>query len=241
MVYGLTTAVGAVRKTDVMERSAASIRLSPRELDHLGPLLNVVGDVPSKVGRRASEQGRTAEVGKLSPDLWIGESSVDLIVNLHDDFNGRCTRGADTERPGDLVTRQEIANGGHVGQRLGTRRRGHRHRAQPASLDVLDRRRHGGEIDLHLAAEKVRAIELSDARRCHSHCRRYSRRECARAASDRLAPSRTAIPLAAWQRPRPDAENFGGGGSFLNSLLLYITPSPPPRLPARAPARRCPA
>src|SRR5262249_56787027 len=89
MVYGLTTAVGAVRKTDVMERSAASIRLSPRELDHLGPLLNVVGDVPSKVGRRASEQGRTAEVGKLSPDLWIGESSVDLIVKLHDDFNGR--------------------------------------------------------------------------------------------------------------------------------------------------------
>src|SRR6516162_3045432 len=155
MVYGLTTAGGAVRKTDVMERSAASIRLSPGELDHLGPLLNVVGDVPSKVGRRASEQGRTAEVGKLSPDLWIGESSVDLIVELVDDFNGRFARGADTEPRGDLVTRQKIANGRHIGQRLGTRRRGHRQRAQLASSDVLDRRGHGGEIDLHLAAEEI--------------------------------------------------------------------------------------
>src|SRR5215831_13118033 len=98
-----------IAEREVMERSAASIRLSPRELDHLGPLLNVVGDVPSKVGRRASEQGRTAEVGKLSPDLWIGESSVDLIVELHDDFNGRFARGADTEPRGDLVTQQEIA------------------------------------------------------------------------------------------------------------------------------------
>src|SRR5947209_7174041 len=110
-------------------RSVASICLSSRELDHLGPLLNVVGDVPSKVGRRASEQGRTAEVGKLSPDLWIGESSVDLIVELYDDFNGRFARSADTEPRGDLVTRQEIANGRHIGQRLGTRRRGHCQRA----------------------------------------------------------------------------------------------------------------
>src|SRR5215472_15986434 len=33
---------------------------------------------------------------------------------------------------------------------------------------------------------------------------------CAPAASDKLAPAQSATPSAAWQRRRPDAENFGG-------------------------------
>src|SRR5262245_37759817 len=41
-----------------------------------------------------------------------------------------------------------------------------------------------------------------------------SRYECAPAASDRLAPLRFATRPAVRQRPRPDAENFGGEVSF---------------------------
>src|SRR6266566_9258383 len=37
---------------------------------------------------------------------------------------------------------------------------------------------------------------------------------CAPAALDRLAPKQSATWPAAWQRPRPDAENFGGEVSF---------------------------
>src|SRR5262249_62258544 len=47
------------------------------------------------------------------------------------------------------------------------------------------------------------------------------------AASDRLAPAPHATPPTGRQRPRPDAENFGGGGSTCNPLPLPITPSPP--------------
>src|SRR5262245_53700364 len=41
-----------------------------------------------------------------------------------------------------------------------------------------------------------------------------SQRSCAPAASDRLAPKRSARRPAARQRPRPDAEKFGGEVSF---------------------------
>src|SRR5262249_14131936 len=45
------------------------------------------------------------------------------------------------------------------------------------------------------------------------------------AATDRLAPMRCAMRPAARQRPRRDAENFGGGGSFENLSPLF-PPSP---------------
>src|SRR5262245_60819470 len=38
---------------NVMESSAASIRLRPRELDHLGPLLGFLGNEFPEIGRRA--------------------------------------------------------------------------------------------------------------------------------------------------------------------------------------------
>src|SRR5262245_27381502 len=51
-------AVSAVRREgfaerNVMEPSAASIRLRPRELDHLGPLLGFLGNEFPEIGRRA--------------------------------------------------------------------------------------------------------------------------------------------------------------------------------------------
>src|SRR5215831_4041729 len=54
------------------------------------------------------------------------------------------------------------------------------------------------------------AIDLSSAQTgqlCH---RRRTPRRYAPAASDRLAPSRSATPPAARQRPLRDGENFGG-------------------------------
>src|SRR5215831_5605062 len=46
------------------------------------------------------------------------------------------------------------------------------------------------------------------------------------AAPDKLAPVRSATPLAARQRPLRDGENFGGEVSFQTSLSLHITRSP---------------
>src|SRR5262249_11036627 len=57
------------------------------------------------------------------------------------------------------------------------------------------------------------------------------------AAPDRLAPAQCAAEQAARQRRRPDAENFGGEGSFLTSILHHsITSSPAPIVPAQAKA-----
>src|SRR5262245_20680935 len=58
------------------------------------------------------------------------------------------------------------------------------------------------------------ATDRSGARGCLSYPLRQRRRRCAPAARDRLAPSQRATEPAARQRPRPDAENFGGEVSF---------------------------
>src|SRR5262245_52026575 len=50
---------------------------------------------------------------------------------------------------------------------------------------------------------------------CRSRRRRQMQQQIAPAASDRLVPKRNARRSAAWQRPRPDAENFGGEVSLL--------------------------
>src|SRR6516165_11729001 len=66
------------------------------------------------------------------------------------------------------------------------------------------------------------AIDRSDARGYRTLRQERMARSPSPAATDRLAPSRTVIPLAARQRRRPDAENFGGEVSFCTSLLLHF-------------------
>src|SRR5262249_56238023 len=56
----------------------------------------------------------------------------------------------------------------------------------------------------------VGAIGPSNGGRCRSRRREYTRQPSVPAASDRLVPKRSATRLEAWQRPQPDAGNFGG-------------------------------
>src|SRR5262249_2374509 len=62
------------------------------------------------------------------------------------------------------------------------------------------------------------AIERSSARRCRVLRQRQSLRSSAPAASDRLAPRRSATEPAPRQHRLPDAENFGGEVSRHRSL-----------------------
>src|SRR5262249_57587804 len=63
------------------------------------------------------------------------------------------------------------------------------------------------------------AIARLGVRRCRPARQRRSRRRCAQAALDRVEPKQRATPPAARRPLRPDAENFGGGGSFLTPPL----------------------
>src|SRR5262249_61667941 len=58
------------------------------------------------------------------------------------------------------------------------------------------------------------AIDPSNARRCRSRRREYTRQPSVLAASDRPAPARYARSPAERQRLLRDAENFGGGVSM---------------------------
>src|SRR2546430_1326686 len=67
---------------NVMEcRAAASIRLSPRELDHLAPLLGFLSDQLPEVSG-PTRKHRAAEVSEPRFHVGIGESRIDLLVEL---------------------------------------------------------------------------------------------------------------------------------------------------------------
>src|SRR5215471_16039099 len=133
-----TAVIAAIRGTGFMERSAASIRLSPRELDHLGPLLGFLSDELAEVGRRERERG-VAEVGNPRPDPRIGEARVDLPVELVDHLNGRIPGRTDAVPRARLVAWHEVAYGRDVQQRVRALRGGDRQRAQRARPDIPDR------------------------------------------------------------------------------------------------------
>src|SRR5262245_32135150 len=118
-----------------MERSTASIRLSPRELDHLGPLLGFLSDQPAEVSGRTRKH-RATEVSEPRFHVGIGESRINLIVELIDDFDGRVFWRADPNPAGRLVAWHELGHGRDAGQRVRARRGGYCERAQPTSPDV---------------------------------------------------------------------------------------------------------
>ena len=77
-------------------------------------------------------------------------------------------------------------------------------------------------LDDELLAEPLRQPLTHQARDDVGRAaRRRSRRRCAPAATDRLAPKRCATRPAARQRPRPDAE-IVRRGSFIALFHLYI-------------------
>src|SRR5262249_18938518 len=95
-------------------RPARSFRLDTRELDHLAPLLGVIGDELAEVGGSAWKCSGT-QLGEPRLHLGIGESRVDLLVELVDDLGRRGLRCADAEPETRFVARHELTHSRHVG------------------------------------------------------------------------------------------------------------------------------
>ena len=69
-----------------------SVRLDAGELHHLAPLLNLIRDELAEIGWRAHNRN-SSQVGEPNFHLGIGESGVDLLIELVDDL-GRRALGA---------------------------------------------------------------------------------------------------------------------------------------------------
>ena len=75
------TEIPITRVTEYRIGTAASFGLDVGRPDHLTPLLGIVDDELGKVAWRI-HQRRATEIGKSRLDLGIGESRVDLRVEL---------------------------------------------------------------------------------------------------------------------------------------------------------------
>src|SRR5262245_26993426 len=132
----------------------ASVGLDVEGPDDVAPFLRFVGDELAKVGGRAGKN-RAAQAGKLCLELGVGEARVSFLVELVNNLR-RCVLGrADAIPLARLEARQEFSHSWDARERLRARRARYRQRAQCASLDVLDRRGHRIEHDLHLTAEQI--------------------------------------------------------------------------------------
>src|SRR4029434_8418477 len=87
---------GARRMLSLWNGAAAdgSLRLKPRELHHLAPLLGFLGDEPTERGGRAGKR-LTAYFGKPCAHRGIAQRGVDLAVEFIDDLGWRVLRNGD--------------------------------------------------------------------------------------------------------------------------------------------------
>ena len=116
----------------------ASVGLDARELDHLGPLLGIVGDKSAEIGGRTGGIHRCAEIGKPCLHRRIGKGGIYLYVELINDPYRRVFWCADAGSETCLQSRHEFGHNGNVGQRSGAGCTHHCQRAQPAGSDVFD-------------------------------------------------------------------------------------------------------
>src|SRR5437667_4501543 len=70
------------------DASAGSLRLETCEFHHLGPLVSFLCDELAEVGGRTRVHCGT-QLGGPGLDLGIGKGSVDLAIELVDDWGGR--------------------------------------------------------------------------------------------------------------------------------------------------------
>src|SRR5215813_12088399 len=116
--------IAAIRLTRFMEYVAWSFRLDVGPPDHLCPLCRVVRDELLEVGGRAAKR-RASLLDKPGLDNRIGDSGVDLPVEIFNDLGGRAPRRANSIPCTRLIARDEIAHGWDVRQCLQANRRGH--------------------------------------------------------------------------------------------------------------------
>src|SRR5262249_14118157 len=90
--------------------STCLFRLDVEEFDHLAPLLGFISDELPEVGRRATKWS-AANIGEPRADTGIGESGIDLLVELVDGFGGRALGRSNPKPATRFITRYEIACG----------------------------------------------------------------------------------------------------------------------------------
>jgi hypothetical protein len=86
-----------------IENGSASLCLDVEGPDDVAPLLRFVGDELAEVVGRTDERCAT-QIGEPRHHLMIGESGVDLVIELLDDLGRRGLRCADAG-PGAFETR----------------------------------------------------------------------------------------------------------------------------------------
>src|SRR6516225_1624422 len=72
------------------------LRLDAGGPDHLRPFFGFSGNQRPEIGRRAGN-GHAAEVSELGLELGIGETGIDLAIELIDDLGRRVRRRAEAE------------------------------------------------------------------------------------------------------------------------------------------------
>jgi hypothetical protein len=68
-----------------------SLRLDVGRSDHLAPPFGFISDKIAELGRRR-RAWKATEVRESLLDLWIGKSSIDLAIELVDEFGGVYSR-----------------------------------------------------------------------------------------------------------------------------------------------------
>src|ERR1700730_18521707 len=96
-----------------------AFHLDPRELDHLGPLLDIVGNELGEARGRTCKHS-VAKVGKPRHDYGISEACVDFCVKPADNLSWGILGCAKTIPSADLKARQELAHSRDVWQYLRT-------------------------------------------------------------------------------------------------------------------------
>src|SRR5262249_40399492 len=106
----ITSSAPATRRTEGYGRSGyvrGSVRPDARELHHLGPFLNVLGDELAELDGRTCKR-RVAKVCNPRFHRGIGENSIDLLVEFLDYIGGRILWRADTQPRARIIARQKI-------------------------------------------------------------------------------------------------------------------------------------
>jgi hypothetical protein len=104
------------RRTKLMERreSESLLRLDARELDHLGPFLDIFGDELRELVRRVRWHRHDAKSSEALLDVWIEHRRVGLLVECRDDFRRRALGSAETNPGSRLVALENAIDRRHV-------------------------------------------------------------------------------------------------------------------------------
>src|SRR5579864_6008890 len=96
-------------------------RLQPGSLDDVRPFFGFVGQEFFVIGRRA-DHGSAAQFGEALLGSRFSQDGIDVFIEPGDDLGGRSRRHADAVDVARLVTRNELAQGGHLRKDLDARR-----------------------------------------------------------------------------------------------------------------------